>query len=148
MGCDDEGIAAKRRLRDGPPRRSRCRLARSRRCLLRDAQWKALRIFERGQALVRTGRRTSGDRLGQSGQGLPKRKVMPLVFVIPGPLREFAGNRGQIRVKGKADSLSAALSLLWAQCPGLRDRVVTETGEVRQHVNIFIDSESIRYTGG
>jgi hypothetical protein len=52
----------------------------------------------------------------------PKERVMPLVFVIPGPQREFVGNREQIRVKGRADSLSAALSLLWAQCPGLRDR--------------------------
>jgi ThiS family. len=73
---------------------------------------------------------------------------MPLVFVIPGPLREFAGNRGQIRVKGRVDTLSAALLLLWSECPGLRDRVLTEVGEVRQHVNIFVDGESIRYTGG
>jgi molybdopterin synthase sulfur carrier subunit len=73
---------------------------------------------------------------------------MSLVFVIPGPLRDLAGNRGQIRVKGRADSVSAALSLLWEQCPGLRDRVVTEVGEVRPHVNIFVDGESIRYSGG
>ncbi len=74
---------------------------------------------------------------------------MSLVFVIPGPLREFAGNRGEVRVEDAAPgSVSEALSLLWAHCPGVRDRVMTELGEVRPHVNIFVDGASIRYSGG
>lgn len=73
---------------------------------------------------------------------------MSLVFVIPGPLRELAGNREEIRLKGEAGTVSEALSLLWTHCPGVRDRVVTELGEVRPHVNIFVDGQSIRYAGG
>ena len=73
---------------------------------------------------------------------------MSLVFIIPGPLRELAGNRSEVRVKSSAESASKALALLWAECPGVRDRVVTEVGKVRPHVNIFIDGEDIRYTGG
>ncbi|HYC62864.1 MAG TPA: ubiquitin-like small modifier protein 1 [Thermoanaerobaculia bacterium] len=73
---------------------------------------------------------------------------MAFLFVIPGPLRELAGNRGEVRIEGKASTASDALTLLWSQCPGLRDRVVTELGEVRPHVNIFVDGESIRYAGG
>jgi hypothetical protein len=73
---------------------------------------------------------------------------MPLHFVIPGPLREFAGNRSDVRAAGGAGSVQDALSLLWRECPGLRDRVVTELGEVRPHVNIFVDGESIKYIGG
>lgn len=73
---------------------------------------------------------------------------MSLVFVIPGPLRELAGNRGEVRLQGAAGSVSEALSLLWAHCPGVRDRVVTELGDVRPHVNIFVDGQSIRYSGG
>lgn len=73
---------------------------------------------------------------------------MSLIFVIPGPLRELAGNRGEVRLQGAAGSVSEALSLLWAHCPGVRDRVVTEIGEVRPHVNIFVDGQSIRYSGG
>ena len=57
-------------------------------------------------------------------------------------------NRDQIRVDGTARSLSEALSLLWADCPAIRDRMVTELGELRPHINIFVDSESIRYSGG
>lgn len=73
---------------------------------------------------------------------------MAFVFVLPGPLRELAGNRAEVRVDGKAETVSEALSLLWRECPGVRDRVLTERGEVRQHVNVFVDGESIRDADG
>ena len=69
-------------------------------------------------------------------------------FVISGPLRELAGNRGEVRVDGAAASVSEALSLLWSEWPAFRDRVITERGDLRQHINIFVDGESIRYSGG
>ena len=73
---------------------------------------------------------------------------MPLTFVIPGPLREFASNRSEVSVNGPAVMVSDALSLLWSEYPGLRDRVVTELGELRPHVNVFVDGDSIRYADG
>ena len=73
---------------------------------------------------------------------------MALTFVISGPLRELAGNRGEVRVDGKATSVSEALSLLWTQCPAVRDRVITELGDVRPHVNIFVDGERIQDADG
>ena len=73
---------------------------------------------------------------------------MSLTFMIPGPLRELAVNRAEVRIDRTARSLSEALSLLWADCPAIRDRMVTELGELRPHINIFVDGESIRYSGG
>ena len=73
---------------------------------------------------------------------------MSLTFTIPGPLRDLAGQRSEVRVDGKAQSVSDALALLWKQCPAVRDRVITERGDVRQHVNIFVDGESIRNADG
>jgi sulfur-carrier protein len=73
---------------------------------------------------------------------------MSLVFMIPGPLRELAGDRGEVRVEGSAGSVAEALSLLWASCPAVRDRVLTELGEVRPHINIFVDGQNIRDSGG
>jgi hypothetical protein len=32
--------------------------------------------------------------------------------------------------------------------PGIRDRVLDEQGELRRHVNIFIDGENTRFLGG
>ena len=73
---------------------------------------------------------------------------MSIVFVIPGPLRELAGDCGEVSVDGAAGTAGEALSLLWASCPAVRDRVMTELGEVRPHINIFVDGQSIRYSGG
>ena len=71
-----------------------------------------------------------------------------LTFVISGPLRELAGNRGEVQIDGSAASVADALSLLWTEWPAFRDRVVNERGEIRQHINVFVDGESIRYSGG
>lgn len=73
---------------------------------------------------------------------------MAVLFVIPGALRGLAGNREEVRIDVPAGPLSVALSRLWAECPALRDRVITELGEVRPHVNIFVDGEDIRHAGG
>jgi molybdopterin converting factor small subunit len=73
---------------------------------------------------------------------------MAVTFVIPGALREHAGNRQEVRLEGAEGPLSAALAQLWAECPGMRDRVITERGAVRTHVNIFIDGENMKDVGG
>jgi sulfur-carrier protein len=69
-------------------------------------------------------------------------------FNIPGALREFAGGRSQVEIEHQAGTLNSALSVLWTICPGMRDRVLTEQGEVRRHINLFVGEENIRYTGG
>jgi PPOX class probable F420-dependent enzyme len=71
-----------------------------------------------------------------------------IIFLIPGPLRSFSGGRKEVELKGAAGTVSEALQALWAVCPGMRDRVVTEQGQVREHINIFVGKENIRYTGG
>ena len=73
---------------------------------------------------------------------------MAVLFMIPGALRELAGNQSEIRIEAAPGPLSHALQQLWAECPALRDRVLTELGRVRPHVNIFVDGENSRFTGG
>jgi sulfur-carrier protein len=74
---------------------------------------------------------------------------MQVLFNIPGPLRQFTENRSSVRVEVKAAAdLREALLALFAAYPGLRDRVLTEAGETRQHVNIFVANENVRYRGG
>ena len=69
---------------------------------------------------------------------------MPVTFVIPGPLRPLAEGRREVLVPATPGPLGDALSMLWSEVPAVRDRVLTEQGEVRPHVNIFVDGESIR----
>ena len=71
-----------------------------------------------------------------------------LVFVLPGPLREFASNRAEVRIEGSAHSVADALALLWKECPGARDRVLTERGDLRPHVNVFVDGANVRHAAG
>jgi len=47
-----------------------------------------------------------------------------------------------------AGTVREALDLLGSLYPGIRDRIFTEQGALRQHINIFVGSEDVRYTGG
>lgn len=73
---------------------------------------------------------------------------MTVRFRIPGYLRPFAEGRPEVALPGPFANVGEALKSLGAQFPGVRDRVLMETGEVRPHVNVFVGEESIRYTGG
>ena len=75
---------------------------------------------------------------------------MRVAFLIPTPLRPFAEGRSRIDVEvdGGVRSLGEALAALGVIAPGVRDRVLTERGEVRPHVNVFVGTESCRWTGG
>ncbi len=73
---------------------------------------------------------------------------MPVTFHIPGGLREFTAGRSRVEIEHSPATLGDALSILWALYPGVRDRIATEQGQVREHINIFIGDENVRYTGG
>jgi molybdopterin synthase sulfur carrier subunit len=71
-----------------------------------------------------------------------------VTFYIPGPLRPFAGGTNRIEIDTSPRTLAQALESLWQVCPGVRYRVVTEQGAVREHLNIFVGDENSRFTGG
>ena len=75
---------------------------------------------------------------------------MAVTVLIPGPLRALAGgnDRVSLDLAPAPPTVGEALAQLWLRHPGLRDRVLTEQGEVRPHVNVFVGSDSIRDTGG
>ena len=73
---------------------------------------------------------------------------MPVTFLIPGPLRYFAAGKSHIVIEQSPTTLADALEALWKRCPGIRDRVVTEQAQIREHINVFVDNEDVRYTGG
>ena len=73
---------------------------------------------------------------------------MTVHFWIPGPLRSMTGGRSQVDVETSGGTLGAALEALFTAHPGIRDRVLTERGEIRQHVNVFVGKSEMRSTGG
>jgi molybdopterin synthase sulfur carrier subunit len=74
--------------------------------------------------------------------------IVAVTFHIPGALREFTANNPKVQIRDLPATVGDALSLLWALYPGIRDRVVNEQGQLRQHINIFVGEENIRYMGG
>jgi len=69
-------------------------------------------------------------------------------FHIPGPLLPFSGGQRDLVIETAATTVGEALLSLWAAWPGIRDRIVNEQGDVREHVNIFLGNENIRYLQG
>lgn len=67
-----------------------------------------------------------------------------ITFNVAGFLTDFTNGQSQIVVDSPAATVGEALDSLWQQHLGLRDRVVNEQGSLRQHVNIFLNDESVR----
>ena len=63
---------------------------------------------------------------------------MPVTFHIPSALREFTAGQSKVEIEHSSTTLADALSALWTLYPGVRDRIATEQGQVREHINIFI----------
>ena len=75
---------------------------------------------------------------------------MSVIFHIPGPLRTFTGGLPRVEIGdigGSPATLSDALEALWSLYPGMRDRMATEQGQIREHINLFVGNENSRYTG-
>ena len=67
-----------------------------------------------------------------------------ITFQISGHLTEFTGGRVEIELDGSYSTVGEALDRLWSEHVGLRDRVLNELGEVRPHVNVFVNSQTVR----
>jgi molybdopterin converting factor small subunit len=73
---------------------------------------------------------------------------MPITFHVTMALRSLTGGREEIQIRASPTTVGEALQALWTIYPGLRDRVATEQGEIREHVNVFVGDENVRFTGG
>jgi L-methionine (R)-S-oxide reductase len=79
---------------------------------------------------------------GADGPGAP-----PTVSVhVPTPLRERCGGAAELSVP--ASSVRAALAELERRHPELHRSVCDETGAVRRHINLFVNTAHVRDRGG
>jgi len=67
-----------------------------------------------------------------------------IIFNVTGFLTDFTNGQSQITLDGPAATVREALDSLWQQHVGLRDRVLNEQGQLRQHVNIFLNDDNVR----
>ena len=73
---------------------------------------------------------------------------MSVTVAIPGALRPLTGGRARVALEGSPATVDQALDALCRAFPGVRDRILTEQGELRPQVNVFVGMDSIRHTGG
>ena len=64
---------------------------------------------------------------------------------IPTQLRNLTGNEAEAEVEGA--SVGEALDALYERFDGLRERI-TEDGELRRFVNVYVGGEDIRFLDG
>jgi molybdopterin synthase sulfur carrier subunit len=72
--------------------------------------------------------------------------VATITVFVPGLLRQYCG--GAPRLSMTASRVRAALEQVEARYPVLYRSVCNETGAVRQHVNLFVNTEHIRDLDG
>lgn len=71
---------------------------------------------------------------------------MSTLVRIPQPLRKLTKNRAEVEVS--AQNVAEAFERLELECPGLRDRICEESGEIRRFINVFVNGEDIRFLQG
>jgi molybdopterin synthase sulfur carrier subunit len=65
---------------------------------------------------------------------------------IPQPLRNLTGDKSVVQTNGS--SLGDCITNLETAFPGIRDRLMDETGQIRRFVNIYINGDDVRFSDG
>jgi molybdopterin converting factor small subunit len=71
---------------------------------------------------------------------------MPVQVSIPTILRQYTG--GAKAVDGAGGTLAELFEDLEGRHPGLRDRLVEDSGRLRRFVNVYVNDEDVRFLGG
>jgi len=71
---------------------------------------------------------------------------MPVLVRIPTPLRSLT--KGSAEVQAKAGTVADLVESLEGQFPGLRERLVDESGELRRFINVYVNEEDVRFLQG
>lgn len=68
---------------------------------------------------------------------------MPIKVRIPTPLRKLTNNQDLVEVS--ASNVGAAITELQSRYPGIKERLLDESGAVRRFVNVYVNEEDIRF---
>ncbi|MDE0342254.1 MAG: MoaD/ThiS family protein [Deltaproteobacteria bacterium] len=62
---------------------------------------------------------------------------------VPTPLRKFTQGSDEVDVNG--DTVLAMLEDLEQKHPGIKERIMDESGKVRRFVNVYVNGDDIRF---
>ena len=68
---------------------------------------------------------------------------MTVKVLIPTPLQKFTNNKATIECS--ANNVDELINALENNCPGIKARICDETGKPRRFLNLYVNSEDIRF---
>ena len=68
---------------------------------------------------------------------------MPVQVLIPTPLQKFTNDEASVDLD--ANSVDTLIDALDARYPGLKARLCDEAGKLRRFLNVYVNSEDIRF---
>ena len=71
---------------------------------------------------------------------------MAVLVRIPTPLRKVTNGADRADVEGS--NLDQIISALEQRYPGMRERLLDDTGDIRHFVNIYVNGEDVRFLQG
>jgi sulfur-carrier protein len=73
---------------------------------------------------------------------------MAITIALPSALQPYAGGSLEVMLDGRCGTVGDALGALAGRHGGVVDRVIDERGELRKHVNVFVDGDNVRWLDG
>ena len=73
---------------------------------------------------------------------------MSVRIFLSGHLKSFSNGQTEIDLHGSFKTVGDVLAALWREQLSLRDRIITEQGDIRPHVNVFYQGDDIRRQNG
>ncbi|MEO8193093.1 MAG: MoaD/ThiS family protein [Gemmatimonadales bacterium] len=67
---------------------------------------------------------------------------------LPKALGPYADGENPVDIDEQCATVGDAIAALGIRSGRVLDRVMTETGEIRTHVNVFLNAENIRFMNG
>ena len=71
-----------------------------------------------------------------------------ITIELPRALIPYARSSNVVTLDEQFETVGDALAALASHSPGVVDRVMDERGNVREHVNVFVNESSIRFEKG
>jgi molybdopterin synthase sulfur carrier subunit len=71
---------------------------------------------------------------------------MAIMVRIPAPLRKVTNDKDRVEVE--AENLADMVDAMEEQYPGIKERLLDESGELRHFVNIYVNGEDVQFLDG
>ncbi|MEA5553041.1 MoaD/ThiS family protein [Anabaena cylindrica UHCC 0172] len=71
---------------------------------------------------------------------------MAVTVLVPTALQQFTNNQATLECSGS--NITELFESLEKSCPGIKSRLCDETGKPRRFLNLYVNSEDIRFLEG